>query len=140
MFFISKKFLVISFAALLGINLFWIFLNGSGGNVFFDEFDSVLHGFGGLLIGLMAVRYIVEAKHAEFFTLKRSHYLLAILSFTMLVGVLWEFSEFLSDRLISASAHLRSQPSVDDTMLDLFFDMLGGAVAFFIGLCYKRKS
>lgn len=140
MFFISRRFLVVSFAALLSANLFWIVVVGSGGPVFFNEFDSVLHGFGGLLIGLMAVRYIFETAHTEFFTARRLHYVLAILSFTVLVGVLWEFSEFLSDRLIFLPEHFRSQPSVDDTMLDLFFDLLGSVVAFFIGLRYKNKS
>lgn len=140
MFFISNKFLVFLLIALLGANLLWIYVVGGGGPVFFGEFDSVLHGVGGLLVGLVAARYIFGAAHTEFFSSKRLHYIIVIVSFTVLVGVLWEFSEFLSDQLLSPPALLRSQPSIGDTMFDLFFDMIGGIVASVIGLRNKKKN
>ena len=57
-------------------------------------------------------------------------------SFSVFVGVLWEFFEFLYDIFISAKGYTLfqvAQQGVSDTMSDLFFDLLGGlvfAVAF----------
>ena len=45
-----------------------------------------------------------------------------------LVGVLWEFFEFGLNRYIVHIGFI----NYEDTLLDLFFDLLGGAVGFIL--------
>ncbi|GEM_PF-5153982 len=50
------------------------------------------------------------------------------ISFVALIGVLWEFYEFLTDVLLPIMPILHpviAQPSLADTMADFFFDLLG---------------
>jgi hypothetical protein len=65
--------------------------------------------------------------------------IIGCLGFVALMGVLWEFFEFLCDVFIAAKGYLEvSQRGVGDTMADLFFDLLGGLV--FISVFKKRLS
>jgi len=59
--------------------------------------------------------------------------IIIVLGFTSLIGVGWEFFEFSFDFLASLNSWhiIKSQPSTADTMGDLFFDLLGGFVAYF---------
>jgi len=59
--------------------------------------------------------------------------LISVLGFVILVGVLWEFFEFLFDVFIASKGYLAvAQQGTADTMADLFFDLLGGLVAWII--------
>lgn len=53
------------------------------------------------------------------------------ISFSVFVGVLWEFFEFIYDVFISTKGYTlfqMAQQGVSDTMSDLFFDLVGGLV------------
>jgi putative Mn2+ efflux pump MntP len=54
----------------------------------------------------------------------------------MAMGVIWEFLEWISDILFD----LNAQPSLQDTMLDLLADTIGGVLMAFIGLYLIRKG
>lgn len=59
-------------------------------------------------------------------------FLIAVTAFATLIGVLWEFAEFLYDKLFPEIAALfPTQPSPADTMVDLFLDFLGGLLVSF---------
>jgi hypothetical protein len=47
-----------------------------------------------------------------------------ILGLTSLAAVVWEFAEFVADQKFGA----HTQPGLEDTLLDLFLGLLGGAV------------
>jgi len=55
---------------------------------------------------------------------------------TMAFGVIWEFMEWASDYLFN----LNTQPGLDDTMGDLFADMLGGLLIAFIGYFLIKRG
>jgi hypothetical protein len=55
---------------------------------------------------------------------------------TMAFGVFWEFLEWISDFFFNLSA----QPSLNDTMGDLFADTLGGLLIAFIGYFLIKKG
>lgn len=101
--------------------------------------DIFFHFFGGLWLGffagwLLCLSGKVSIKSSLFFLF------LLILSISALGGVFWEFSEFLYDQFISKKGYLNlniAQLGIIDTMSDLFFDILGGAIAGIIFL--KRK-
>jgi len=59
-----------------------------------------------------------------------------VIVITMAFGVVWEFMEWASDFLFN----LNAQPSLDDTMGDLFADTLGGLFVAFIGFLLIKRG
>jgi len=108
-------------------------------------FDIPMHFLGGVWVALafITLNSKLRIKNSEF-AVKLPNYLITILitlSFVALIGVLWEFAEFLFDFFISLEGHAKIvQQDVADTLGELFFDLLGGltaAIAFIIG---RRKA
>jgi len=89
--------------------------------------DVPMHFLGGVLAAIIFI-WLCE-KLPGHFGLSRNFFItaLAVLSFTALVGVLWEFSEFVYDVIISSRGWgaLAGQ-GARDMIEDLFFDLLGG--------------
>ena len=91
--------------------------------------DVVLHFSGGLWTGLFVLWFMFNSGRAPFEAKKLPLYILiiAILSFTALIGVFWEFFEFILDEITgykSYSAKVALE-NFKDTIDDLFFDLLG---------------
>lgn len=59
-----------------------------------------------------------------------------VIIFTMAVGVMWEFLEWLSDYFLGSTLQL----SVDDTIKDLFVDTIGGLIMGIIGVYLIKKG
>jgi len=63
--------------------------------------------------------------------------LVLTLGFVALIGVFWEFYEFLHDFYLLTGGKISVfQSSFADTVKDLFFDLVGGTAAF--AIFYKR--
>lgn len=123
-----------AFFAILGVYLFHLLLTAFGVYNTHAEIDNLSHFLGGFVMGMLAValdhRAAVRdgAKNLPFW-----FHLLFVVGFVMLVGVLWEFHEFILDHTLSLWYHLgANQPSLTDTMLDLWMDMIGSVAAFFV--------
>ncbi|MEK7634722.1 MAG: hypothetical protein AAB396_02475, partial [Patescibacteria group bacterium] len=105
-------------------------------NFWYWEFrwlDMPMHFFGGFLIAIFFIWLNLRFKILSDYSNSRlSNYLITVLislSFVSLIGVLWEFQEFLYDIFISSkSSNIILQLSAADTIKDLFFDLLGGIV------------
>lgn len=98
-------------------NLYWRFL----------WIDIPMHFLGGALAGLIFI-WLCE-KFPGHFDLSRNFFMtvLAILSFTAFIGVLWEFFEFVYDALIASRGWgALALQGARDTLGDIFFDILGG--------------
>ncbi|MEK6945655.1 MAG: hypothetical protein AABW63_02590 [Nanoarchaeota archaeon] len=84
-----------------------------------------MHFLGGLAISYSSVLFFRYFKEKGFFSINRTFlFVLIIVSTVSFVAVLWEFFEFFLHLFVSVSF----QPSVADTMKDLFIGMLGGLV------------
>ncbi len=60
-------------------------------------------------------------------------FLISVLSFVALIGVLWEFYEFINDIFFSSKGYSEiMQLGAADTIKDLFFDLFGGSVFLLI--------
>lgn len=72
------------------------------------------------------------------------NYLITIvitLGFVALIGVFWEFFEFLFDIFVSSKGYLEVvQQGVADTMSDLFFDLLGGLMFLIIYKYFLKNN
>ena len=104
--------------------------------------DIVLHFSGGFGVGLFALWFIFNSGKFPFPTEKAPLYILilAVLSFAALIGVLWEFFEFILDEITGYKSYsaVVAIENFEDTIADLFFDILG---AFLSGvfLKFRRK-
>lgn len=124
---------------------FWIvlalFLHVVGGfSNFYNDlpgWDHVTHMMSASLIGALGFVLVVTVdKYISTIYLPPRFLAVFIVLLTMAVGVIWEIMEFANDSLL----HTHLQYSLDDTMLDLFFDALAGFVVAFIGARYLRTT
>ena len=89
----------------------------------FPWVDIPMHFLGGFSIAYMTTLFIRFFKEEKL--LKINNYLVFVLIVVSVVGltaVLWEFWEFIVDYFFN----LNWQPSLNDTILDLFMGLLGG--------------
>lgn len=97
-------------------------------------YDVPMHFAGGVAMGVLALA--LWDANVKSVTLrgksawpKRLFFALCVLGFVALIGIAWEWFEFLFDQFAQVRAAWGlAQASILDTMSDLFFDLLGGLV------------
>ncbi len=106
--------------------------------------DVPQHFFGGILAAL--IFYWIAYAYPRFFKLIPSFptSIILVLGWTALLGVFFEFTEFVYDLVIFdylGWSDLPSQLGLRDTMGDLFFDLLGGlSLAILMRLRYDKRK
>ena len=125
----NKKFI-------FGILLFLIFSQilwnkGIADQIHWYWFDNVMHFLGGIVTAQIFLSFLGDHKKLIDFSLSNNLVnILFVISFVVLIGVLWEFYEYLNGYLfLKLLAHAPIEMELGDTLLDLFFDLFGGAVA-----------
>ena len=99
--------------------------------------DHITHFLSTAVVSLLA--FIVMAIIAAYTTeikLNTPLLIFFIIIFSLAMGVIWEFCEFTSDMLFGT----HNQLSNTDTMLDLFFDFLGGIIVAIPGAFYLKHT
>jgi len=90
--------------------------------------DTALHFLGGAWI-VLVFNFLMKHFGLDLTAARaRPALLIIFLGFVALLGVLWEFFEFGVNRYIVHIGFI----TYEDTLSDLFFDLLGGALAFLI--------
>lgn len=108
-------------------------------------YDIPMHIAGGIWIGLLFF-YLKNRFGYGFFGEKNLVWdLVSVLGFVAIVGVFWEFYEYLLDVFVQKKYPFGGEGNrgVLDTLKDLFDDLIGGALAFLlykIGLFGKEKA
>ena len=85
---------------------------------FYDKFG---HFLGSVTVALLGFSSAVVLNKFSGIKLKKIHVVLFIIMFTMAIGSLWEIGEFTVDKIWT----MKNQYSLDDTMYDLIFDLVG---------------
>ena len=119
----------------LGIFPFLVFmLNYTLGSVFSDQYyaavhaDIPMHFFGGMSIAYSAWRATALLERKGLLVIRNGALrAFAIVCVVMLVAVVWEFYEFLSDHFVGT----HYQPNNADTMKDLCMGMIGAIIFLF---------
>ncbi len=110
------------------------------GNGLFDAsefiplYNKFTHFFSSLILAFIVLfaMYLLD----RFYRTPIQKIFFDVIVVTMALGVVWEFLEWTSDILFD----LNAQPSLQDTMLDLLADTLGGILMAFIGIYLIRKG
>src|SRR3989344_7029271 len=104
------------------------------------QIDRPLHFAGGALVALFAglvifsERAFISARSLPWWIL-----LIALVNFSIFIGVLWEFYEFAWDEWMARPFGAAiAQPSLKDTMEDLFFNLAGAVAAGIAFLVFIR--
>ncbi len=96
-----------------------------------ENFDSIMHFSGGIVIAFCFILLLrIAQQEKKIGKINLGILFIVILGLVALSAVSWEFYEYLLD-IFSPAASLR-QPSVADTMGDLFMGLVGGSVGFLI--------
>lgn len=81
----------------------------------------------------MSLAFLLKNKVGfEAAKLKSLVWFIAAIGFVALVGVLWEFFEIILDRYVTLAGYTYLPGVFEDTLLDLFLDLVGGAAMFLI--------
>ena len=123
--------------------IFLATLAGSGWSVyqFVSWYDTVIHFFSGVLIGLVGYTLISRNSNAK---LEYVWLFIFIVGFTMLGGGIWEIYEFAGDCLTGSDMQITEgfvgQKAVWDTMIDIVCDFVGGIIAATCCMFWERKK
>lgn len=94
----------------------------------------MMHALGGLAMGFVACTLWTFLHSQKEETIKDILLqMIFVLGFVALIGIGWEWTEGLADAFVFS--HVSSAPAqlgLTDTMLDLYFDLFGGFVAWLI--------
>ena len=96
--------------------------------------DVPMHLLGGFVMALLAlaIHHAVSNKYHTNHSPAWNHYTVVV-GFAMLVGIAWEFHEYIFDQTNNIWYNLpQSQPSLSDTMKDFLNDWIGATVAFIL--------
>lgn len=138
---ISSKFILGLLVFIIGLHVFatiysWYWT--------YTWFDMPMHFLGGFWLAIVFLYLNPDFKIPNPRFTKLPNYLITIvitLGFVALIGVFWEFFEFLFDIFVSSKGYLGvAQQGVADTMSDLFFDLLGGLVFLIICKYFLKNN
>lgn len=122
--------------------LFVLFIHGilllTDGYYHLKQIDVPLHIMGGFAMSMLglAIHHQVSTKHHNK-TMPWWYHFVFVVGFAMLVGVVWEFYEFVMDQTVNIRLQLPlTQPSLANTMKDLLDDLIGAMLAFWI---FRKK-
>ncbi|WOD36961.1 hypothetical protein [Nodosilinea sp. E11] len=97
-------------------------------------YDELVHGFTMFSITL-ALSFLVYSPMLPIFRQHILLYLVAITSFGIAIGALWEITEWLAGRILAADVI----GNVDDTVTDMIMDTLGSGLAAIFSLWALQK-
>ena len=106
---------------------------------FYQKFwwwDSFLHAFAGIIIGIIGFALIYILNKEKALKLTPAFNALFAFTFAITIGVIWEIFEFTVDFLFSFNMQ---ESGLVDTMWDLIVDVFGALLISLIGYFYLKK-
>jgi uncharacterized membrane protein YjdF len=125
---------------------FAIFLHVAGYSqhlyiLLYPYYDKFAHFVSSITVAVLAFVSIILINRFSCTKLRRWQIFFYIVIFTMAIGAFWEIYEYLMDTFLGAYLTKSLQHGLDDTMIDLILDLLGGIVIGFFGVWYiERKT
>lgn len=94
--------------------------------IIWPPYDIPVHFLGGVSMGITGYMLLKLCEKNNWIHISNKLlFLLLIVCYVSLTATVWEFYEFLMDHYLGTF----NQPSIADTMGDMFFGLLGGAFA-----------
>jgi hypothetical protein len=102
----------------------------------FHWYDAFLHFLSALVLGIVGFLIIYVFYSVNKLKLPLLIVVIFSFAFTVTIGVMWEITEYFIDMTLGTNMQVSS---LDDTMIDLMVNALGGFIASFIGYLYVIK-
>lgn len=117
--------------------------------------DTILHTCSGVVLGIVAYSILDLLNGSDYTSTRLTPLFTALfaVTFTVTVGVIWEFAEWTIDGLTGSNMQrfreslapftdYAGRAALRDTMKDLLNDLIGGSIAGIIGIlsCKKNKD
>jgi len=126
--FISNIKFILGLSVFLFIGLWWY--NGITANPELYWADMALHFLGGILVAAIFLNFFGNRRDLFDLSVNRISGFLFVVSFVALIGLLWEFYEYLNDYFfLQWLSSLPANITLSDTLSDLLFDLFGGITA-----------
>ncbi len=106
----------------------------------YPYYDKVAHFVTSITVGVLAFVSILLIDRFSCTKLERWQIFFYIVIFTMAIGSFWEIYEYLMDTFFGSYLTKLLQHGLDDTMIDLITDLLGGVVVAAFGTWYIQKK
>jgi hypothetical protein len=117
-----------------------LYLHVAGGvwgwyEIFYPYYDKIAHLASGITVSVLGFVIVLLIDRFSHLCLTRLMIVYFIILFTMGLGAIWEIYEFVFDTLFGTNL----QHGLDDTMLDLIFDLGAAVFIALIGNFYLLK-
>lgn len=106
----------------------------------YPYYDKIAHFVTTITVGVLAFVSILLINRFSCTKLERWQIFFYIVIFTMAIGAFWEIYEYLMDTFFGASLTKLLQHGLDDTMIDLITDLIGGVIVAAFGTWYIRRK
>lgn len=133
-FFNSYLFIFLFLVLVLGLWAFglWLTLYYT-----FWWYDIVAHFLGGVWVASSALILKQKLGLEASGRFNKFTIFLSVVAVVVLAGVLWEFVELIGDRYVFQSGFTYLPGTYEDTLLDLFIDLVGGLAGYLI---YRKHA
>ena len=117
-----------------------LYLHVGGGvlglyELFYPFYDKFAHLISSIVVAVLGfTSAVVLDQYVESVKMDRYFVAFFVVIFTMAIGSLWEIGEFVSDTFLLT----QTQHGINDTMLDLIFDLIGGSIVGLLGAVYLK--
>jgi hypothetical protein len=108
--------------------------------ILYPYYDKFAHFVSSITVAVLAFVSILLINRFSCTKLARWQIFFYIVIFTMAIGAFWEIYEYLMDTFLGSYLTKNLQHGLDDTMIDLIIDLLGGIVVGVFGTWYIQKK
>jgi uncharacterized membrane protein YjdF len=106
----------------------------------YPYYDKAAHFISSITVALLGFVSILLINRFSCTKMTRLQVFFYIIIFTMAIGAFWEIYEYLMDTFFGAYLVKPLQHGLDDTMIDLIFDLIGAIVVAVLGTLYIQKK
>lgn len=106
----------------------------------YPYYDKIAHFISSITVAVLAFVSILLINRFSCTKLARWQIFFYIVIFTMAIGAFWEIYEYLMDTFFVSFLTKPLQHGLDDTMIDLIFDLIGALVVASFGTWYIEKK
>lgn len=106
----------------------------------YPYYDKFAHFISSITVAVLAFVSILLINRFSCTKLARWQIFFYIVIFTMAIGAFWEIYEYLLDTFFGSYLTKLLQHGLDDTMIDLIIDLVGGIIIALFGTWYIQKK
>jgi uncharacterized membrane protein YjdF len=108
----------------------------------YPYYDKIAHLVSSITIAMIGFLLVLILHRFGNMRCSRTMIFFFIVIFTMALGSIWEILEYTIDQVFGNRLHFNTmlQHGLDDTMIDLIFDLIGGLIVAAFGTWYLKRA